>query len=199
MESMSAPDGQDQVARAAAGDREALAALWREHRRLVAAVLLAHRPPGADLDDLLQEVAVALVERIQDLREPGKLRPWLRTVAANIAATAARRSAATRLAACVPADPETLEATRSAASEPAAAEEDPARLALDLAGQLPLEYREPLLLRCVQGLSQRAIAEALCIPETTVETRLVRARRMLREALARRMALAGAPLSLDTP
>jgi DNA-directed RNA polymerase specialized sigma24 family protein len=33
----------------------------------------------------------------------------------------------------------------------------------------------------VQGLSQRQIADLLDVPETTVETRLARARRMLRQ------------------
>ena len=48
---------------------------------------------------------------------------------------------------------------------------------------LPIEYREPLLLS-LRGLQQRVIAELMDVPVTTVETRLVRARRMLREALA---------------
>ncbi|MFM1822574.1 MAG: Sigma-70, region 4, partial [Planctomycetota bacterium] len=35
-----------------------------------------------------------------------------------------------------------------------------------------------------QGLSQRQIAELLDVPETTVETRLARARRMLRRIVS---------------
>ncbi len=46
---------------------------------------------------------------------------------------------------------------------------------------LPPEYREPLLLRCVQSLTYQQIGEILDLPVTTVETRLARARRMLRE------------------
>ena len=45
------------------------------------------------------------------------------------------------------------------------------------------QFREPLLLRAVEGMSQREVAELLCVPETTVETRLARARRHLRERL----------------
>ena len=46
---------------------------------------------------------------------------------------------------------------------------------------LPMTYREPLLLRCVRALSYQQISEVLDLPITTVETRLARARRMLRE------------------
>lgn len=48
---------------------------------------------------------------------------------------------------------------------------------------LPPEYREPLMLRCVRSLTYQQISEILDLPVTTVETRLARARRMLREEL----------------
>jgi DNA-directed RNA polymerase specialized sigma24 family protein len=67
---------------------------------------------------------------------------------------------------------------------------------LDAARSLPEEYSEPLLLRAVQGLSYRAIGQIMELPETTIETRIARARRMLREALERQQAasLTGARL-----
>ena len=56
-----------------------------------------------------------------------------------------------------------------------------ARRLLALAIELPEGYREPLLLRCVRGMSYKAIARLLSLPETTIETRISRGRRMLRE------------------
>ena len=41
------------------------------------------------------------------------------------------------------------------------------------------------MLRAVEGLSQRSIAARLEVPVTTVETRLAKARRRLREVLDR--------------
>jgi len=70
----------------------------------------------------------------------------------------------------------------SAATDPVAAEE--ARETLALLERLPPLYAEPLLLQATQGLSQRQIAELLDVPETTVETRLARGRRMLRQLLS---------------
>jgi RNA polymerase sigma-70 factor (ECF subfamily) len=50
---------------------------------------------------------------------------------------------------------------------------------------LPLPFREVLLLSDVEEMSYRDIAEALGIPVGTVTSRLVRARRKVREALKR--------------
>lgn len=160
--------------RARAGDRESLAALWESERGWVAAVLLAHMPRGAELDDLLQEVAVALVRGLPALSHGAAFRPWLRTVAQNAARTAGRRHQA-RTARVDGLD---LDALPGAAAAP----ETVLHLGEVLARlhDLPLELREPLLLRAVHGASQREIAALLELPETTVETRLARARRALR-------------------
>jgi RNA polymerase sigma-70 factor (ECF subfamily) len=54
---------------------------------------------------------------------------------------------------------------------------------LALLERLPSQFAEPLLLQATQGLSQRQLAQLLGVPETTVETRLARGRRMLRQLL----------------
>jgi DNA-directed RNA polymerase specialized sigma24 family protein len=51
-----------------------------------------------------------------------------------------------------------------------------------VAKELPDGYREPLLLKCVHGMSYREIGEVMGLPESTIETRIARGRRMLREA-----------------
>jgi RNA polymerase sigma-70 factor (ECF subfamily) len=178
----SQPDGAGRPARSTQPfDPEALEALWQSHRRWVAAILLAHMPREADVEDLLQEVAVRLVQHIDEIQGPESLRPWLRTVAINVARTQGRRQRIRRAAfPRLSEDP----IPRMPAPETGPGEEqDRARLALELSRNLPDEYREPLLLRAVRGLSYRQIADILSVPITTVETRLVRARRMLREQI----------------
>jgi len=163
----------------------ALEALWAEHRRWVAVVLLAHKPREADLEDLLQEVAMTFVSRVHELRDPGALRGWLRSVALNAARMDARR-VRVRRSTLRPLDPEhdELPDPQHARERRAAEARAEAQAALSAAGQLPEELREPLLLRCLRGLSQKQIAATLGLPETTIETRLARARRLLRERLA---------------
>jgi len=51
--------------------------------------------------------------------------------------------------------------------------------------ELPLPFREVLLLADVEEMSYREIAEALSIPVGTVTSRLMRARRKVREAIER--------------
>jgi RNA polymerase sigma-70 factor (ECF subfamily) len=48
---------------------------------------------------------------------------------------------------------------------------------------LPALYREPFVLRHVAGWSYKEIAGVMGMPVDSVETRLVRARRFLRESL----------------
>jgi RNA polymerase sigma-70 factor (ECF subfamily) len=49
--------------------------------------------------------------------------------------------------------------------------------------ELPLPFREVLLLSDVEAMSYKEIAETLSIPVGTVTSRLLRARRRVREAL----------------
>jgi RNA polymerase sigma factor (sigma-70 family) len=167
--------------------REAVDALWREHRRWVAAILLAYMPREAELEDLLQEVAVIVVTRIGDLRDAGALRPWLRTIAINAARmdARARRTRRVHLRPLEDEDGEIVLADPASAQEQLASDtRAEAEQVMRLARELPEDYREPLLLRSVHGLTQKQIAATLGLPETTIETRLARARRLLRQQVA---------------
>lgn len=171
------------------GDREAQQELWRAHRRWVAAIILAHRPRTVEVEDLLQDVAVRFVSKIHTLRDDRAFRPWLRQIALNVCRGAAR-SAKSLLRFAGPYRDDTGQVDPGSISEPVSPDHDaPHQLAqldaaqrlLEQALSLPMTYREPLLLRCVRALSYQQISEVLDLPITTVETRLARARRMLRE------------------
>jgi RNA polymerase sigma-70 factor (ECF subfamily) len=168
------------IASAMAGDRDALRRVWQEHRRWVAAILLAHKPRQADLEDLLQTVSLQLCRKIGEVRDPEAFRPWLRMVAVNAARADGRKTTRHRhgwLRLVGRSGPE-----QGSDAEPGRAEalERGQRL-MDLARRLPEGYREPLLMRCVKGMSYRQIGEAMGLPDTTIETRIARGRRMLRE------------------
>lgn len=185
----------DQVAAAIRGEAEALRAVWQANRRWVAAVLLAHKPREADLEDLLQEVAVAYVRMIRKLRDEATLKPWLRTIAINTARAAGRDATRRRRGMTWnhgleiagsggsghrrPAD-DLPESDRSRADLQLSRREEAGRIAR-LAEKLPDGYREPLILKAVRGMSYREIGRVMGLPETTIETRIARGRRMLRE------------------
>ena len=181
-------------ARAAEGDREAIAEVWHANRRWIAAVLAAHAPRASDIDDLLQEVAATLVAKCRHVRDAASLRGWLRVVAVNAARMAGRSSAIERRSLRMFA---AERGTRSAGVDRAAA--DDARETLAIIERLPPLYAEPLMLQATQGLTQRQIAELLDVPETTVETRLARGRRMLRQLVSDREAAADEPVGRIAP
>lgn len=163
--------------------REELESLWLAHRGWVAAIILADRP-DADVDDLLQEVALAVVRDVGSLRDRGAFRSWLRAVTRNVLRMAGRRrqraSRETAVELDELPDPNSLDdGERGVAVERVAD-------TLALLGELPAHYREPLLLRSAQGRSTAEIAAILEVPVATVETRLVRARRRLRQLVRQR-------------
>ena len=169
------------------GDRVARQELWRAHRRWVAAIILAHRPHALELEDLLQDVALRFVDKVHTLRDSAAFRPWLRQIAINVCRGAARtiRSA---LPIATAEDSGTEEHGAAEPAEPADSQRafelnDAAGRLLEQALSLPMAYREPLLLRCLRSLTYQQIGQILDLPVTTVETRLCRARRMLREEL----------------
>ncbi len=172
-------EGQVQIAAAMRGDCEAVRAVWERHRRWVAAILLAHKPREVDLDDLLQEVALTFVKSVGELRAGAALKPWLRTVAINAARAAGRKATRRRRDGVEALQSDPMGAARGSEEETEVSEE--ARRLFDLAMDLPEGYREPVLLRCVRGMSYRSISELMSLPETTIETRIARGRRMLRE------------------
>ncbi len=168
-------------------DHAELREQWLAHRRWVGAILLAHKPEHEDVEDLLHDVALRFVRNADELRDSASIRPWLKTIAVNVARTAGRKTKVRRNARRTIVE---RASERAAASDLGVAEaperlgaREEAERAMLAARRLPEHYREPLLLRAVRGMSYRQIADTLGIPITTVETRLARARRMLREEL----------------
>ena len=164
-------------------DEGRLGALWSEHRRWVAAVLLAHKPRDVDLEDLLQIVAEVVIRKGSTVRDPAAFRGWLRTVAVNAARLAGRETTRRQKGLRLVRDRVITERPEARRDETVLTpeEQEQAHRLMKLAQDLPEGYREPLLLRCVRGMSYREIAQVTGLKETTIETRIARGRRMLRE------------------
>ena len=169
------------VLQAQCGETDAQELLWKEHQRWLAVILLAHRPRGTDLEDLMQDVALQFVNSIASLRNPEALRPWLRRIAINTCRGTARKQ---RPAGAIVLDSEGCrnvpDRESRTAPEQLMAGEERDRLIAHVQ-TLPEIYREPLLLRGLRSLAYRDIADILDLSIAAVETRIARARRMLRE------------------
>lgn len=189
------------IEQAQSGSRDAQMEIWIAHRRWVAAIILAHRPRTVDVDDLMQDVALKLVTKISTLRDPKAFKPWLRQIAINICRGAARSLKPTLHFASGERDGDDMkDANRVGVpqqeGEPGIEQYDRAEAAKRLLQQvmtLPSEYREPLLLRSIRSMSYQQISRIMDLPVTTIETRLARARRMLREEIGHEILSEGRP------
>jgi RNA polymerase sigma-70 factor (ECF subfamily) len=161
-------------------DRCAFAEFVRRQNDWVRGVIFGVLGRSDALDDVAQQVWTAVWQRIGELRDTQSWRPWLYRLARNAAVDAGReasRQRAQRKAAArqIPwaADP----------AETTAISAERTREMLAAIGGLPPLYREPFVLRHMNGWNYQQIAEAMGMPVDSIETRLVRARRLLRDAL----------------
>ncbi|MEL6796356.1 MAG: sigma-70 family RNA polymerase sigma factor, partial [Planctomycetota bacterium] len=141
----------DLIRRASGGDAEAAGLLWQEHRRWVAAVVLAHKPREADLEDLLQEVALVVVEKLHQLTEPEAFKGWLRAVAVNTARATGRKQTRRKGILKLAQSELSNDATKHDDADPSGVGKmdraERSRQLIDLVGDLPEAYRECVLLR----------------------------------------------------
>lgn len=158
--------------------RSVLEELWARHRGYVGAVLLSAGARSSELEDLAQDVALAWVDRHREIRDAGAIRGWLRSVARNAVHQAARRRGSRPEDGRSPLDAEAMSSHESPGAS-TGSELEAERVLRGLA-KLPEDAREVLVLRGLRGLSQREIAETLGIGVRAVESRLARARKLLR-------------------
>ena len=164
------------------GDRYAFEEFVRRHNRWVRGVVfgvLGNRDVG---DDVCQQVWAGIWQRIGEIRDPASWKSWIYRLARN-AAIDAGRELTRRRGAATAADLATIQAPGEVAADRRAARIDEHREVLEAIQALPAIYREPFVLRHMNGWSYREIAEVMNLAVDSVETRLVRARRFLRENL----------------
>lgn len=92
----SSNDQLDLVERAVAGDQQAFAQLHGRYARLVTSVVRAEMRRGAtstEADDVVQEVFTLMWQRLDTLKDPSCLRPWLMQIARRSVIDHARKAA----------------------------------------------------------------------------------------------------------
>ena len=135
-----------------------------------------------DAEDLVQEACLRAFEYFDGFRGDSA-RAWLLTIVRNTCYTWLKRKQPEDLMAEFD---EEVHSSANALVTPEAIffnEIDNQRLAKALE-QLPAEYREVIVLRELEGLSYKEIADVASVPAGTVMSRLARARRQLQESLA---------------
>ncbi len=144
--------------------------LYARYARMVHGILLA-RVPRREAEDLVQDVFLTVHRRLHTLREARAFGGWLAMIARNRAMDHVRRE---------PGHVELPEDVAIAASEGAEAAE-----VLDAIRALPEAYRDPLILRLVEGMTGLEISERTGLTPGSVRVNLHRGMALLRQSLRR--------------
>jgi RNA polymerase sigma-70 factor, ECF subfamily len=140
-----------------------------------------------DAEDLVQETYVKALKGFSSFQLGTNFRAWIYRILRNTFLTS---RTGLRVTMTGPLDPEqdALElAVENETPETILMDRSNSQLVLSAIDDLPVQYRETLLLCEVEEMSYQEIAETLCIPVGTVMSRLSRARRTLRAHLGRKL------------
>jgi RNA polymerase sigma-70 factor, ECF subfamily len=164
------------VSAARSGDRAAFGRLYDRYARMVHGILLARVPPR-EVDDLVQEVFLLVLRRLHALRDTSRFGAWLSTITRNRANDYFRKS--------IPHDKVTEPVSEGQAENRPGNEaaEREAAVILAVVRALPEPYREPLILRLVEGMTGPEIAARTGLTHGSVRVNLCRGMQLLREKL----------------
>jgi RNA polymerase sigma-70 factor (ECF subfamily) len=165
------------VSAARDGDRAAFGRLYDRYARMVHGILLARVPPR-EVDDLVQEVFLMALRQLHALRDVSRFGAWLGTITRNRANDYFRKAIPDEKV-TEPVDENNAESrsTSDVADQEAA-------IILSVVRGLPESYREPLILRLVEGMTGPEIAARTGLTHGSVRVNLYRGMQMLREKLA---------------
>jgi RNA polymerase sigma factor (sigma-70 family) len=171
---------------AATGDHEAFHVLVDRHGPALFRTALSLSANRCDAEDLCQETFAAAYHGLKNFDGRAAFRTWLTSILVRRAAKAWRKSRGPRRTLSISRgtdarDGDATTAEPSVASATVGVEQ---RLDVtDVIRSLSPEFRDVVVLREIQGMSYREIADALGVPPGTVESRLHRGRAELRRKL----------------
>lgn len=153
--------------------KDETAAIWTEFSGQVRRHLLRKVRNEADADDLMQEIFVKIHRHAGDLRDRGKLAPWIRRIVSNTVADYYRKGS--DASAELDEEKTALEETRDDSHACAV------KCLKVFVSRLPDKYRDALLLADVEGGRQKEIAHEMGMSYSGFKSRVQRGRAMIKE------------------
>lgn len=188
------PDWNVVVGRCLGGDSVAWTELVRAHHRRVYSLCYRFTGSPQDSEDLTQDVFLKIYANLDSFDGTrGSVQVWIATLTRNLLVDHFRRSRQQRATDSIDAgwdDPEDARpADRLTDSRPSphenAATQELQRMVQQALTQISPELREAVILRDLQDLDYKEIAQVLHIPEGTVKSRISRGRAELARLLER--------------
>lgn len=181
------------VALARAGDEAPVRTLVQRHNRRLYRTARAVLRNDGEAEDVVQETWVRAFLGLNDFRGEASFATWLTRIALNEALSRVRRRRPTVAIETIDAssarEAQVIPFPGASANlnpETAMARQQVRGMLQDAIDTLPAAFRVVLVLRDVEGLSIEETALQLDLKQATVKTRLHRARKLMREALAER-------------
>lgn len=171
------------------GNMQAFAVLVDRHKGRVYRTLFQVVGDDQDAQDLAQEVFLKVYRNLSGYRGDAAFTTWLHRLTLNLAFDwlRARKRRPLQVPLSPPGDQEdrpVLElASPEEGPEETALREDRRRQLREAISELPPDYREVVILHHIHHLSYQQIADRIGAPVRTIETRLYRARNMLKKVL----------------
>jgi RNA polymerase sigma-70 factor (ECF subfamily) len=190
-----APDPYAPLVRAAAaGDEAAMEQLLMRAQQVAFRFSLLVCGHAEDAEDVMQDALIKTYKHVGTIKDPSAFRTWLFRTVRNACLMKRRKRVdePSRVESLDQPDGHGTDGHRAPSRDVATGAKGPDELAMNAwlgerlrhaLAQLPPAYRMIVLLREMEGLSTREVAEVTRMSEDNVKTRLHRARVMLRESL----------------
>jgi RNA polymerase sigma-70 factor (ECF subfamily) len=154
------------------GDRDEFGKFIKAHKNMVYAIAYSYTSDLGLAEDLSQDIFLKAYQSISGLKEPSKIKPWLASIARFTGIDYLRKK---KDVSEIPF--EELNNLPSKEKSP----DNEYRVIDELLAELSEEHRQVILLRYVEGLSYKEIAELLETTVSSVGEKLSRIRDTLRE------------------
>ena len=157
------------------GDRKAYGRLVQIHSPRVYSIAYSVLSDFQAAQDIAQEAFVRAYQKLKNLRNPESFGTWVDTIGRNLARRALQKRRGSSFV---------LTDFSDTANHPSVTTDSTKPEIQEAINSLPDMYREPLVMRYLGGVDYEEIAEKLGTSRNTIEVRVYRAKKMLRETLA---------------
>ena len=176
-------DDRELLARFRAGQTAAFDEIVEAHQQRIVRLVFRLLGSPDEVQDVVQEVFLSVLQNLKRFRGESKLSTWLTRIAVNKCRSHHRRRLLRLRTLFYLTKTLTVTSEQGGVTESAEIHDELRRAVRRLSPR----YREPIVLRYFEELSVREIGEVLGISANSVEVRLTRARRKLREILSTRL------------
>jgi len=149
--------------------------IWKEYHTKLHSFIQKRVGDASTADDILQEVFIRIISRIDTLKENNKIQSWIYQIARNAIIDHYRAHKIMEEL------PETLIAPEMESGEKARQEIE--SCLLPMIQSLPEHYREAIVLSEIEGLTQKEVARKQGLSLSGAKSRVQRGRAMVKEML----------------